>query len=64
MVAEGKLDRMVAWRERGVVDVALDKVVRQGERKVLTDGTYIRTARALGVYVGEDHMQTTAERVS
>ncbi len=54
LVAEGKFDRMVAWRERGVIDVALDDVVAFGERKVLADGTYVRAARGLGVYVGEE----------
>ncbi len=54
LIAEGKFDRMVAWHERGVIDVALDDVVAFGERKVLPDGTYVRAARALGVYVGEE----------
>ena len=54
LAAAGKLDRMVAWRERGVIDVALDDVVALGERKVLPDGTYVRAARGLGVYVGEE----------
>lgn len=54
LAATGKLDRMVAWHERGVIDVALDDVVALGERKVLPDGTYVRAARGMGVYVGEE----------
>jgi len=63
LAAQGRFDRMVAWRERGVVDVPLDQVVKHGERKVLVEGTHVRTARALGIYVGEDPAQFKAESV-
>lgn len=53
LVAAGNFDRMVAWRERGVIDVSLDDVIAAGERKVLPGGTYVQTARALGCYVGD-----------
>lgn len=54
LVAEGKFDRMVAWREGGVIDVPLDSVTI-GSRPVdpKTD-PLVRTARGLGIYIGEE----------
>jgi ATP-dependent phosphofructokinase / diphosphate-dependent phosphofructokinase len=54
LVAAGKFGRMVAWHERGVIDVSLDAVVKCGERKVLPEGTHAQTARALGIYMGDE----------
>ncbi len=53
VLAEGKADRMVAWWNRQVVDVPLQKVVGRS-RTVDPDGTLIRTARALGICLGDD----------
>jgi len=52
LVAEGKLDRMVAWQNRGVVDVPLSEVTI-GARALAVDDPLIFTARGLGIYVGE-----------
>lgn len=52
LVAEGKLNRMVAWQNRGVVDVPLSDVTI-GARAVADDDPLILTARGLGIYVGE-----------
>jgi 6-phosphofructokinase 1 len=52
LVAEGKYDRMVAWQDRGVVDVPIAEVVR-GSRCVDPLGAQVHTARGLGIYVGE-----------
>jgi 6-phosphofructokinase 1 len=52
MVAEGKFDRMVAWQNRRVVDVPLSEAfnqVRLGE----ADDTLVRTARGLGICLGD-----------
>jgi ATP-dependent phosphofructokinase / diphosphate-dependent phosphofructokinase len=52
MIAEDRVDRMVAWRNRQVVDVPLDDVV---DRPFLVDvnGALVRTARGLGVSFGD-----------
>lgn len=52
VLADGKGDRMVAWWNRQVIDVPLDKVVGRS-RTVDPDGALIRTARALGICLGD-----------
>ncbi|MBF0374630.1 MAG: ATP-dependent 6-phosphofructokinase [Alphaproteobacteria bacterium] len=52
LVAKGRFDRMVAWHDRSVVDVALEDVVGV-YRCVDAGGALVRTARGLGIYVGE-----------
>jgi 6-phosphofructokinase 1 len=52
LVAKGKFNRMVAWQDRGVVDVPISKVVG-GPRCVDPAGAIVHTARGLGIYVGE-----------
>jgi 6-phosphofructokinase 1 len=52
LVAQGKYDRMVAWHDRGVIDVPISSVVA-GSRSVDPMGALVHTARGLGVYVGE-----------
>ena len=52
LLAEGKADHMVAWWNRQVIDVPLKKVVGRS-RTVDPDGTLIRTARALGICLGD-----------
>jgi len=53
LVAEGRFSRMVAWRDRGVVDVPLTEVTI-GARALDPRDPLIRTARGLGIYVGEE----------
>jgi 6-phosphofructokinase 1 len=52
LLAQGQSGRLVVWRAGLVDDVALDDVVG-GPRFVPVDGEMVRTARGLGIYVGE-----------
>jgi 6-phosphofructokinase 1 len=52
LLAEGKADRMVAWWNREVIDVPLAEVVGRS-RTVERDGSLVRTARALGICLGD-----------
>ena len=53
VLADGKADRMVAWWNREVIDVPLDKVVGRSST-VDRDGTLVKTARALGICLGDE----------
>jgi 6-phosphofructokinase 1 len=53
LLAAGKADRMVGWWNRTVIDVPLEKVVGRS-RTLDPDGALIRTARALGICLGDD----------
>ena len=52
LFADGKADRMVAWWNRQVIDVPLEKVVGRSHT-VDREGTLVRTARALGICLGD-----------
>jgi len=52
LVAQGRFNRMVAWRESGVIDVPLSEVTI-GPRAVDPNDPLIRTARGLGIHLGE-----------
>jgi ATP-dependent phosphofructokinase / diphosphate-dependent phosphofructokinase len=52
LLAEGKADRMVSWWNRQVIDVPLDKVVGKS-RTVDPQGALVRTARGLGICLGD-----------
>jgi 6-phosphofructokinase 1 len=52
LVAQKRFGRMVAWRENGVVDVALSEVTI-GSRCLDPDEPLLRTARGLGIHLGE-----------
>jgi 6-phosphofructokinase 1 len=52
LVAQNKFDRMVAWRDRSVIDVPIADVVGSA-RCVDPFGAVVHTARGLGTYVGE-----------
>lgn len=52
MVAEGKLGRMAAWQDRGVVDVPLSEVTI-GARTLDPQDPLIRTALGLGIHLGD-----------
>ncbi|HIJ37352.1 MAG TPA: ATP-dependent 6-phosphofructokinase [Rhodospirillaceae bacterium] len=52
LVANGRFSRMVAWQDRGVVDVPIAKVVG-GSRSVDPTGAVVHAARGLGIYVGD-----------
>ena len=52
LIAAGRFDRMVAWRNRCVVDVPLAAAI-ESPKLVDPDGTLIRTARGLGISLGD-----------
>ncbi|HYE51915.1 MAG TPA: ATP-dependent 6-phosphofructokinase [Azospirillaceae bacterium] len=52
LIAAGKFDRMVAWQNRQVVDVPIEEAIK-AYAAVEVDGTLVRTARGLGIYLGE-----------
>ena len=52
LIAEGKYDRMVAWSQRQVIDVAIaDAIARYQE--VRSDDPILKTARGLGICLGD-----------
>ena len=52
LIAEGKFGRMVAWKNRTVVDVAIEDAIA-AYQEVDLDGTLVHTAKALGITFGE-----------
>ncbi len=52
LLADGKSARMVAWRGGTISDVPLKDVVG-GPRFVTADSPLVRTARELGIYIGD-----------
>ncbi len=52
LIAQEKYDRMVAWQNRQVVDVSIEEAIAQ-YRNVDLDGTLVRTALGLGIYIGD-----------
>jgi ATP-dependent phosphofructokinase / diphosphate-dependent phosphofructokinase len=52
LVAAERFDRMVAWRNRCVVDVPLETAIA-GPKLVDPEGTLVRTARGLGISFGD-----------
>jgi phosphofructokinase-like protein len=52
MAAQRRFSRMVAWQDRGVIDVPLSDVTI-GARTLEPDDALIRTARGLGIHMGE-----------
>jgi 6-phosphofructokinase 1 len=52
MIAEGQFDRMVAWSNRDCIEVPLVDVVAH-PHNVDPDGPVVRTARGLGICLGD-----------
>ncbi len=52
LIAQGKCDRMVAWQNRQVVDVPILEAINT-YRTVDPQGTLIKTARGLGICLGD-----------
>ena len=52
LIAEGKFDRMVAWQNRRVIDVAIEDAIAHYQA-VNVHGTMIATARGLGICLGD-----------
>ncbi|MGE4527844.1 MAG: ATP-dependent 6-phosphofructokinase [Rhodospirillaceae bacterium] len=53
LVARGRFNRMVVWRDRGVMDVNIDDVAAMGARQLDPRDPLVHTARGLGTYVGD-----------
>lgn len=52
LIAEGKSDRMVAWWNRQIVDVAIEDAIAD-YHSVELDGPLVKTARGLGICLGD-----------
>ncbi|KAA0683463.1 ATP-dependent 6-phosphofructokinase [Roseomonas genomospecies 6] len=52
LIAEGKFDRMVAWSDRGVIDVPITDAIAK-YACVEMDGAMVKTARGLGISLGD-----------
>ncbi len=53
LIAEGKFDRMVAWHNREVINVSIEDAIKS-YRNVPLDGSLVRTAKGLGICLGDD----------
>ena len=52
VLAEGRHDRLVAWRNRTVIDVPLEDAIRT-YAAVDLEGPLVHTARSLGISLGD-----------
>jgi 6-phosphofructokinase 1 len=52
LIEAGRCDRMVAWHDRQVIDVPIEHAI-QRYCVVDPDGTLVKTARGLGIYLGD-----------
>ena len=50
LLEEGKTNRMVVWKNSKIGDFDIDDVVREGT----VNSDYVKAARAVGMYVGEE----------
>jgi 6-phosphofructokinase 1 len=51
LIAEGKFDHIVTWQNRQVIGVPILEAISQ-YGTVDPDGTLVKTARGLGIYLG------------
>ena len=51
LIQENKFDRMVAWSNRAVIDVPIEEATKRYQ-SVEADGTLVKTARGLGICLG------------
>ena len=54
MLAEGHTDRMVGLAHGKVTSFTLEEVVAAGTTGLDADSSYVKAARAIGMYVGEE----------
>jgi 6-phosphofructokinase 1 len=54
ILLEGKNNRIVVLKDGKVTDIDLFEAVQVGNRPVFADDNLVKTARALGIYVGEE----------
>lgn len=52
LIAEGHTDRMVAWQQRQVIDVAIPDAIA-GYRSLQEDDILVQTARRMGICLGD-----------
>lgn len=52
LIADGKFDRMVAWSDRQVIDVAIEDAIK-AYQQVDLNSVMVHTARALGISFGD-----------
>ncbi len=52
LIANGKYNRVVVWKDRSVQDVALDDIAGKSQTLSKTD-PLIEVAKGLGIYIGE-----------
>ena len=52
LIRDGKAGRMVAWSDRCVIDVKIEDIVAR-PHKVDARGSLVRTARGLGICLGD-----------
>lgn len=52
LIAEGKFDRMVAWKNRQITDVPIESAIA-AYQAVDVDSSLVHTARALGISLGD-----------
>jgi 6-phosphofructokinase 1 len=53
LINQEKFDRMVAWKDRKVVDVPIDEGIRT-YKNVERKDSLVETALSLGIYIGEE----------
>lgn len=53
LLAKGAYDHMVAWQDREVISVPIERVVSRGATALDPRGALARTARGLGMYTGD-----------
>jgi len=51
MIAKRRFNRITVWQNRGVTDISLDKIINKS-KKVNPNGALVKTARGLGIYLG------------
>ena len=54
LLEEGKTNRMVVWKNSKISDFDIDEVVREGTTLLDVNSDYVKAARAVGMYVGEE----------
>jgi len=54
LLAEGKTNRMVVWKNSTISHYNIDEVVREGTTLLDPHSDYVKAARAIGMYVGEE----------
>lgn len=54
LLDSGINNQMVIWKAGHVDYVSIENVVKEGTTKLNTNSDYVKAARALGIYIGED----------